>query len=351
MGHVVDDETPPLGGVFLFSVGARQGWISTRHLRRRQLPPTLLYMTAMTLYRLCCRCAAASLLLLALCMLSACQRPAEPAVAQQARTATAATRPVDAVYVLRDRLLTRDGAGFAQLAVPPALHTQLEAAWKVGQSRWPLDELPLDGRIPQMLAALQGPGADKALMATFRKQFAGADADIDQAVRTLTVFGTEYVQRDPDYSGAERDHTTQAIVAIGHWALAAPLDDPRRAQRFFSALSAAAIRSGIDGRAKWPAFAQLGMTQSLNRLSPFYATLLAQLRQQYGLDMDAALRGLRVTLVEQTGDSARLRLQYHLAGRPVDAVVPSVRIDGHWYLADYVRRAQNSLLETPRQSH
>ena len=47
-----------------------------------------------------------------------------------------------------------------------------------------------------------------------------------------------------------------------------------------------------------------------------------------------------MTLVEQTGDTARVRLQYALAGQPVDAVLPVRRVDGHWYLADYLAHAQ-----------
>ena len=44
---------------------------------------------------------------------------------------------------------------------------------------------------------------------------------------------------------------------------------------------------------------------------------------------------------------ARLRLQYPLAGRDIDAVVPAVRIEGHWYLADFVQRAEASLAAEP----
>lgn len=284
---------------------------------------------------------------LALSCLAACQRGAGPVAAPRAAAETAALRPVDAVYLLRDRLLARDGAGFARQAVPPDLHAELETAWAQGRSRWPLDELPLDAHIPGMLAALQAPQADKLLMATFRRQFANADADIDQAVRTLMVFGAEYVQNDPEYDEQARDHIAQAIAALGGWALAAPLADPKRAQRFFGALSAAAVRSGVDGKAGNAAFAALGMTQSLNRLSPFLATLLAQLRQQYGLDIDASLRGLRVSLERQTGDDAILRVQYQLGGQPVDARMPAVRLDGHWYLAGYVQRARASLDGAP----
>lgn len=255
----------------------------------------------------------------------------------------AANKPVDAVLVLRDRLLARDGAGFTRLAVPPALHAQLVEGWGAGRTRWPLDELPLDAKIPKMLASLQEKNAESKLMATFRRQFAGADRDIDQAIQTLVLFAGEYLQEEAGYSPEEREHVAQTLAAVGRWALQAPLSEPKHAQAFFSALIAAAHRSGIDGKAGTAAYATLGMHASLNRLSPFLATLLAQLRQQYGLNVDAALRGAQVRLLEQTGDRARLRLQYTLAGQPIDAIVPAVRIDGHWYLADLVTRAETSL--------
>ena len=291
---------------------------------------------------------------LGLVLLPACERTKDTTgqaigVAKATRI-KAATRPVDAANLLRDRLLAHDGAGFARLAVPAELHARLAAGWKDGRSRWPLDELPLDAKLPGMLASLQAPGADKAWMATFRRQFAGADRDIDQAIRTLVLFGGEYVQNDGDYTQEERAHIAQTIAALSGWGLQAPFAEKARAQHFFTALTAAARRSGIDGKAGPAAFSTLGMEPSLKRLSPFLATLLAQLRQQYGLDIDASLRALKVTLLQQTGDTARLRLQYPLAGREIDAVVPAVRIDGRWYLADFVQRAEASLTAEPAEA-
>lgn len=289
------------------------------------------------------RCA----LVLLLCWLPGCQRDNATDAGAIRISAPApakpAGKPVDAVNVLAARLLARDGAGFARLAVPPKVHARLVQGWSAGQTRWPLDELPLDSRLPGMLAALQAKGAEQALQATFRRQFKGADRDIDQAVRTLALFGGEYVQKQADYTAEEREHVGQAIAAMQRWALAAPLSDPDRAGRLFKALAAAAQRSGIDGKAGNKAYAALGMDSSLRRISPFLATLLAQLRRDYGFDLDASLRGLEVRLLEQTGDEARLRLRYSLAGSPIDAIVPAVRIDGHWYLADFVRRAEASL--------
>jgi hypothetical protein len=291
----------------------------------------------------------AFVLTLCLVLLPACQPDSTPPATDPAGMAAQAkpmpaTRPVDAINVLAARLLARDGAGFARLAVPPDLHARLDTGWRAGTTRWPLDELPLDGRLPGMLASLQEKDSLAKFKATFRRQFAGADRDIHMAIRTLTQFGGQYVQTEAAYTNDERDHVGQTIAALSHWAMAAPLSDTPRADRFFTALTAAAQRSGIDGKAGKAAFAQLGMQSSLNRMSPFIATLLAQLRTQYGLDLDASLRGLHVQLLEQTGDSARLRLRYRLADSDIDAIVPAVRIDGHWYLADFVTHAEASLL-------
>ncbi len=290
------------------------------------------------------RCCA---LVLLLCWLPACQRDnaADAGVIRVAAPAPAkpATKPVDAVNVLAARLLARDGVGFARLAVPPELHARLIEGWAAGQTRWPLHELPLDTRLPGMLAALQAKGADTALQATFRRQFKGADRDIDEAVRTLALFGGEYVQNAADYSPEERDHVIQAIAAMSRWAVAAPLSDTDRAGRLFRALAQAAQRSGVDGKAGNDAYAALGMDASLKRLAPFLSTLLAQFRKDYGFDLDASMRGLDVRLLEQKGDHARLRLRYELAGTPIDAIVPAVRINGYWYLADFVRRAEASV--------
>lgn len=296
------------------------------------------------------RCSVLVGLLVLLYGVPACQREGAPEGSGGIRVAAAAAKPakkpVDAVNVLGARLLDRDGAGFTRLAVPPALHARLSEGWRTGQTRWPLDELPLDTRLPGMLAALQAKGAEQALQATFRRQFMGADRDIDEAVRTLAMFGGDFVDKEADYTPEEREHVTQAIGALSRWAVAAPLSDPARAQRMFSALATAARRSGIDGKAGNAAYAALGMEASLDQMSPFLAVLLAQLRKDYGFDFDASLRGLDVRLLEQTGDRARLRLRYNLAGSDIDAVVPAVRIDGHWYVADFVRRAEASLAAT-----
>jgi hypothetical protein len=277
-------------------------------------------------------------LLLAL-LLGGCER--QPAAAVDVGAAT--TRPAQAVRVLTAHLRDNDLAGFARDAVPPALHAQLESAWRAGHTRWPLDELPFDERLPSLLKALSTPGSDARLQQVFDRQFSGAKAELAAAAAALGLFGVQYVNREGDYSADERAHYAQLVTAISRWGVTAPLGDPHRASRAIPQLAAAARRTGLASEAD---FARLGMDASLQRLAPFSATLKRVL-VEYGLALDASLADMQVTLLQQTGDSAQVRMQYPLAGSDIDTVVMLQRIDGRWYLGDYLRHARAAVAAAP----
>jgi hypothetical protein len=63
----------------------------------------------------------------------------------------------------------------------------------------------------------------------------------------------------------------------------------------------------------------------------------------YGLDLDATFDDFDAQLVQQTGDTATVRVRYTLGGQPVDALLTVERVDGRWYLQDYLRNAEASL--------
>ena len=264
-------------------------------------------------------------------MLSACERVA-PAV-------PGGDRPTQAVLQLAQRLRSNDAKGFATVAVPPDLHARLETAWRTGRSRWPLDELPLEDRLPAMLAALSADDARTSLQQTFDHQFANAGEDLRSAATSLGVFGVEYIRKEGNYSASERDHYTQSVAAMSRWAANAPLSDPRRARGAIALLTTAARRTGI---ASADDLANLGLDESLERLGPFLAAS-KQVFASYGLDLDATLEGLQATLVQQTGDVATVRVRYTLGTQPVDTMLVVQRIDGRWYLEDYLRNAEASL--------
>jgi hypothetical protein len=244
--------------------------------------------------------------------------------------------PAQAVQQLVDDLRRDDLAGYARHAVPPELHARLEAAWREGRTLWPLTELPLDTRFQGFLTALAEPRSEQKLLATYRRQFAGAHGEIRTAAKTLGLFTAQYVANEAAYSDAERDHYRQLVAALAAWGQRAPLGDAQRARQVIPQVTLAARSTGLgapDG------LRRAGMERSLQRLSPFFVRI-ERVLAQYGLDFDAALAGMKVTLAEQTGDRARVRLQYTLAGQPIDAFVLLERRAGRWYLSDLLRRAE-----------
>lgn len=276
-----------------------------------------------------------------------CQREAAPPPAAKGDN----TRPAQAVLLLTRHLHDNDLEAFARDAVPPGLHDRLKVAWREGRTRWPLEELPFDERLPTLLAALAADGSEARLQQVFDRQFSGAHAEIKAAATALGLFGVQYVQHDADFSAAERDHYGQFIAAISQWAAQAPLGDPQRARKAIPRLARAARATRLASEAD---FAKAGMGESLRRLGKFVATGKVVLGE-YGLDLDQSLDGLRASLQTQTGDAARVRMQYTLGGQPVDVFVDLQRRKGRWYLSEYLRRAEAAIalpaaaLPTPAQ--
>lgn len=276
------------------------------------------------------------LALLGLLGLSACVDGDGNGPLQRKVPELAATEPAQAVTRLVDDLRRDDLIAYARHAVPPALHARLDTAWREDRSRWPLTQLPLHDRLPGLLTLLAVPGAEKALLSTHRRQFAGADRELRSAASTLGQFTTQYLQREGDYSADERVHYIQLTGALSEWGKHAPLGDARRAKVAIPRLVSAARLTGLAGEDR---FGKLGMDRSLRRLGPFFGRFKRVLTG-YDLDLDAALASVRVSVSDRGADTARLRLRYTFAGRMIDAPMPVQRIDGQWYLADAVRHAQ-----------
>lgn len=262
-------------------------------------------------------------LLLAVLALAGCKRsPAE--------LPGASAEPAAAVRELARTLQRNDLAGYARAAVPPEQYRRLQQAWSEDRSRWPLTQLPLAERLPEILDTLSAPDAERQLQRAFDAQFGGQAASLRQAAHSLGLFGVQYLRNQGDYTPEQRGHYVQLVQALSGWAEHAPLSERKRAQAAIARLSAAARRTGLRSDADLHG---LGMEQSLARLGPFLADLKAVLGD-YGLDLDASARELRTGLVSQQGDQAVVRIQYPLAGAQIDTTAVLVRQQGHWYLRD-----------------
>jgi hypothetical protein len=272
-------------------------------------------------------------------LLAACGPGPDEGPEPKAPKPLAATKPAQAVRQLTAHLRANDFEAFTREAVPPALHVRLQAAWREGRTRWPLDELPFGRKLPAMLGALAKPGSEARLQSIFDRQFAGAERELHNTAASLGLFGAQYIAHDPTYSEDEKQHYTQLVAAASAWGTRAPLADRQRAKQSIGQLAGAARRTGLASEAD---FAKAGMAASLRKMGGFSAAVKRVLAR-YGLDVDAGLGTLDATLQQQTGDQARVRMRYRFAGQDIDTVVSLRRIDGRWYLEDYLRHAEDAL--------
>jgi len=242
------------------------------------------------------------------------------------------TEPAAAVAVLNAHLQANDLLAFTRNALPPVLYTQLAAAWKAGLTHWPLDEMPLAAQYPDALATLSADNARTRLLSRFDEQLAGSGTNLRQMAELMTIFALEFIQQQDSYSASERTHYRQLVSALGKWARGAALSDRSRAEKALDLLIPAARETGLNTDT---AFVTAGMEATLERLAPVVAAG-KQVLALYGLELDDALRSIQLQVFDENGDEARVRMRYRLAGSTIDADIPLLRIDGRWYVADFV---------------
>lgn len=278
-------------------------------------------------------------------LLAACTPSGEPNDSAAPRTAApaphGAASPEAAVSDLIAHLRRNALADVARTALPAPLHARVEAGWRAGKSRWPLTELPFDDNLPGLLEALTAEGAERKLDARFKQQLSGQTRALQEAARGLGQFGKQYLGREGQYNAQQRQHYVQLIEAMSAWAQQAPLGDPARGKQSIHLLVNGATRTGLHGDED---LSRLGMSDGLTALVPLYIAG-KQVLGLYGLGVDATLASVRAETVKLAGDEAEVRVRYTLAERDIDTVMKAVRVDGRWYLADYLEEAAASVPE------
>ncbi|PNS08632.1 hypothetical protein [Solilutibacter silvestris] len=278
---------------------------------------------------------------LALCgalLLSACNRAPSVATNTNAPCLQAQT-PEAAVTLLVDALRSDALETIPCRSVPPAMQDKLEQAWREDRSRWPLAELPLSTKLPVVLTALNGTGAETKLRLAFDRQFGGQTAQLQSAARGLGLFAVRYIQKESSYQPDQRAHYANLIVALSDWSSRAPLGDRTLGHQAITLLVEGAKTSSIHDDAGLHA---AGMRGSLRGLTPLYRNA-KQALALYGLSLDDVLSSVQARLKDQDGDHARVHVRYLVHGEAVESDIAVERRDGHWYLAGMLADAEVAL--------
>ncbi|WP_267226116.1 hypothetical protein [Dyella silvae] len=243
-----------------------------------------------------------------------------------------------------------DFAGFWKHALPPADYDTLRRDW----TRPRPDEQPVT---PEQRAdfikdmqQLTEPDAETKLYAIARPKLNQLQQQYhDQVpimigiVQNIAITG---VAQSKDLTNPQKQQAAEVINVLAPWAQKVPWFDQAKAKQAIAVVVAAArkldLKTPEDLRA-------MDFDTAMQKYDTGFLAI-KQVLNIYGLPLDETLDSVKVTLLENRNDHARVRLDYILLGKPLSTESELIKQDGRWYSADVlqnVREAHDRLSAPP----
>lgn len=272
----------------------------------------------------------ASALSLALVLAAGCNKEADaPAVSAEVAKVAAQT-PDGAVTANAALLKAGDFAGLMQNALPPAKYAELKAEWAKQNTEEPITE---EDRVKfsALMTRLTAPDAENELFAEAGpklKELEGQyQAQLPMYVNMGRGFAQNMIQQSQELNEAQKTQSVDVINAIGDWAQTAKFTDQDLLMQSIAIAVETAralnIKSIDEARA-------LDFDASMKKGQIAFIGV-KKILAVYGLSIDQTLDSVKPNVLSTTGDSAKLRIDYSLLGKPLSAESEMVLKDGHWY--------------------
>ena len=254
--------------------------------------------------------------------------------------------PVAAVKGLAEAVHDNDLLRYSQLSMPPDLHRQLEARWKLELAAAPPPSLAESRKFDQWMRRLTEPGAEAKLYKTTENKLKRFESEINSQwplmKTTLSIFAIGMIQANPQLGMSGKAHAESLAATVLDGLQPAQLTDRQRAREAIAVLVATTRELDVhtlqDTR-------RLDMPETLEKAG-IALKGLKQVGKLYGIDADAALAGVSASVESVEGDTATLQVRYPLLGKTIEFEMKLLRIDGRWYDADAVSSAR-AKLKTP----
>lgn len=219
-----------------------------------------------------------------------------------------------------------DLAALAQASIPPSQWQQIRAAWEL-ERREPITDAERV-RFAEKLARISAPDAVEQIMAEVEPKLDEARPQVPGAL--LMGFGAMHMaiaSPDSDLTDAQRTALEAALPGIQRWAGATDFLDAATLRDALTLLVDAVRRSGIQNLDQLRA---LSLDELLRRGGGVLAAAKDAV-QLYGVDVDAIADSVRVEVLENDGETARVRTTVTVFGAPVFGEHDLVLVDGRWY--------------------
>lgn len=279
----------------------------------------------------------ASALTLVLALSAGCNKetdapPATPAVIQAASQDAAGAITANAAL-----LKAGDFVQLMQNSLPPEKYAEFKAEWTKQKNDEPVTDEDRQ-KFATMMTQLTAPDAEAKLYAESAPKLKALEqqyqAQVPMYVNMGRGFAQNMVEQSQDLSADEKAQSLAAINAIGDWALTAKFTDQELLKQAIAVAVATAralqVKSIDEVRAmEFGTAMQKGQVAYLG---------LKKILALYGLSIDDAMDSVKPTVISSTDDSAKVKVDFALFGKPMSTTSEMVRIDDHWYSKETIEK-------------
>lgn len=276
--------------------------------------------------------------LLAMLMLAGCHH--EGADAPTAVVPGGAS-PAAAMQTTVQLIRKRDFAGFWRHALPPTDYDHLRADWQHHEAGTATLSDQDRATFSETMRKLTAPDAKASMNAQLQPRLAQAEQKYGDQLPLLVGIGHALVLKSVSANArldqAQKHDISAVVDAIAPWAQKVSWFDPARAQQAIGVAVDTARALNLQSAEQLRA---LAFEPAMHAYGVTFDGLCKALAV-YGLSIDAALDSVKVVPLSVNGDTATVRLDYTLLGKPLSATAQMQRVDQRWYATAVVDAARD----------
>ncbi len=269
--------------------------------------------------------------LLAALVLAACHKGKQEQLGAESATPQATVQnAIDDIQAGNfDRLM--------QHLLPPAEYKQMRAQWS-DMHRRDIDEVSNEDRqrFARQMKALTEPGAKAGQFKKLEPMLDAWDSKYKQRLPMMVgifriMVGTKITQSDT-MSAEQKSQARGVLDALAEWAQGTNWGDKAKARQAVGIVvdTARALKLKTLDQAY-----RLSYEEAMQRYGTAWNGI-KQLLDVYGLSLDTILDSATLKTLEQTGDTARVEVDFTILGKPLTSTIDMVRKDKRWYAADFL---------------
>lgn len=283
------------------------------------------------------------LALAAVLALSACKDKEEQATAgAEAAIAATATSPQAAVAVAAQNMRAGNMKAIVEASVPPQYLEHVRSKWTEKMSEEPITDEDR-AEFAENIARFTAPDAEKNMWAELEPQLTQKKAEIDMQMPMLIGIGrgilASGVQQREELSEAQKAQALAAVDAFAKWAETAKFTDPALAQKSIGIVCATARELDLKSLDEVHA---MKFDDALAKGDILLAGV-KKLFDVYGFSLDQMFDSVKTELVAETGDSAKVKVNFQMFGQPLDFETEMTKFEGRWYGKDSLSNLQKEI--------